>query len=372
MYKSVGIDLSKQYKLNYGRLAPIFLGLFHLSAQAHEIRIQSESISNRGFMTNGYWQAQNLSIRDTPVIGYADQYLRAQAQVGVYGLFIEKRATASFVGNNNALVLAANNNASLDTSVQGKIDIKAQFKSFEFDALGLQMSSAPDQNFRWSVSPKLISLNKFTSGSGSGNYTNQGGNQTLNGDTFQEGMASYGFKRDTYAMSLSQGISVDAAIEGDVGPSQWSVKATNLYSDIPAKGIYFSNDKYQVSKTGDRFNFLQNAPVTGTYGQIDKSFTLPQIIRSTYKYQDNNSNWSGKIGTLSIEGQTFPWIGFGYKVGRVNTEVNAYDFQLLQLGLEAKNLIISGFDIKLTFTSTFLGQSNTALSILKYSYWCDC
>ncbi len=353
---------------NFGRLAPIFLGLFHLSVQAHEIRIQSESISNRGFMTNGYWQAQNLSTRDTPVIGYADQYLRAQAQVGVYGLFIEKRATASFVGNSNALVLAANNNASLDTSVQGKIDIKAQFKSFEFDALGLQMSSAPEQSLRWSVSPKLISLNKFTSGSGSGTYTNLGGNQTLNGDTFQEGMVSYGFKRDTYAMTLSQGFSVDVAIEGDVGPSLWSVQATNLYSDIPAKGIYFSNDKYQVSKTGDRFNFLQNAPVTGTYGQTDKSFTLPQIIRSTYQFQPQQSRWSAKLGGITIEGQTIPWVGVAYQKGSIKLEMNAYDLEVVQWVLQAKNLILPGFDLKFSLSVVPQGQTQSAFTSISYSF----
>lgn len=351
-----------------GRLAPIFLGLFNLSAQAHEVSIQSESVSNRGFMTNGYWQAQNLSTRDTPVIGYADQYLRAQAQVGVYGLFIEKRTTASFVGNNNALVLAANNNASLDTRVQGKIDIKAQFKSFEFDALGLQMSSAPDQSFRWSVSPKLISLNKFTSGSGSGTYTNQGGNQTLNGDTIQEGMLSYGFKRDTYAMTLSQGFSVDAAIEGDVGPSLWSVQATNLYSDIPARGIYFSNDKYQVSKTGDRFNFLQNAPVTGTYGQTDKSLTLPQIIRSTYQYRPHQSRWSGKLGGITIEGQTIPWVGVGYQRASVNLEMNAYDMEVVQWVIHAKDLIKPGFDIKFSVSVVPQGQTQSAFTSVSYSF----
>ena len=356
------------FESNFGRLAPFFLGLFYLSAQAHEIRIQSESVSNRGFMTNGYWQAQNLSIRDTPVIGYADQYLRAQAQVGVYGLFIEKRATASFVGNSNALVLAATNNASFDATAQGKFNIKAQFKSFEFDALGLQLSSAPDQNIRWSLSPKLISLNKFTSGSGSGTYTNQGGNQTLNGDTFQEGMASYGFKRDAYATTLSQGFSVDAAIEGNVGPSLWSVQATNLYSDIPAKGIYFSNDKYQVSKTGDRFNFSQNAPVTGTYGQTDKSFTLPQIIRSTYQFQPQQSRWSGKLGGITIEGQTIPWAGVGYQQGSIKLEMNAYDLEVVQWVLQAKNLIRPGFDLKFSVSVVPQGQTQSAFTNMSYSF----
>ena len=356
------------YKLNFGRLAPIFLGCFYLSVQAHEIRIQSESISNKGYLNHGYWQAQNLSTRDTPVIGYADQYIRAQAQFGFLGLFIETRATASFVGNSNALTLAAKNNTTMDTSAEGKFDIKGQFKSFEFDALGLQMSSAPDQNIRWSLSPKLISLNKFTSGSGSGTYNNLGGNQTLNGDTFQESMASYGFKRDAYAMTLSQGFSVDAAIEGDIGPSLWSVQATNLYSDIQAKGIYFSNDKYQVSKTGDRFNFLQNAPVTGTYGQTDKSFTLPQIIRSTYQFQPQQSRWSGKLGGITIEGQTIPWVGVGYQKGSIKLEMNAYDLEVVQWVLQAKNLILPGFDLKFSVSVVPQGQTQSAFTSVSYSF----
>jgi hypothetical protein len=368
--KRSSIKTTQLIPKNFGRAAPVFFLLLAVCGQAiaDEVRFHSESVSNRGSMTNGFWQAQKLSTQNLPVIGYADQYIRGQAAMGVFGLFIEKRKTASFVGDSNALVLAANNNLPLDISQDGKFDINGQFKSFEFDAFGLQLNVVSNPKFRWSISPKLISLTKFTSGSGSGTFTNQGGIQTLNGDTFQDGMSSYGFKRNTYDTTLNQGFTLDTAIELNFGPSQWSVQATNLYSEIPVSGIFFSNEKYQVRKIGDRFIFLQNAPVIGTYGQNNKTLTLPRIIRSTYIFQLDQSRWLGKLGGVTIEGRTIPWFGVGYQKGSINFEMNAYDLEVVQWVINTKNLLIPGFDVQFSISVAPKDQVHAAFTSISYSF----
>ena len=362
------LALRLYWKILCFRLSLVILSFACPLVKAQQIIFQSDAVASRGFMSQDYWQPQHLSIQNTDVKAYADQYFRFQVPTRAVNLFFEKRTIASFFGNRNSLVLGANKNTPFDAGAEGRFDIKAQFKSFEFSAVGLTIESKANDNIRWTLQPKFISLNKFAAGSGNGTYINQYGKQTLGGSISQEGMSSYGFKREVYPLVLGNGFAVDANIVVSVGQSIWTIQSINLISEIPGNDIFFSNDSYQVSKTGRRFDFLDKPPVTGTYGQKSQSFTLPKIILPSFSYHFLDTKISGKIGFISVDGQAFPWLGIGYQVGPMKTEAIAYDSEVLQLSIELTNWGVSGLHLKLTTSFDLHGKNQISLSSLVYTF----
>ena len=77
--------------------------------------------------------------------------------------------------------------------------------------------------------------------------------------------------------------------------------------------------------------------------------------------------WS-KLGGITIEGQTIPWVGAGYQRASVNLEMNAYDMEVVQWVIHAKDLITPGFDIKFSVSVVPQGQTQSAFTSVTYSF----
>ena len=63
-----------------------------------------------------------------------------------------------------------------------------------------------------------------------------------------------------------------------------------------------------------------------------------------------------------------PWVGVGYQKGSIKLEMNAYDMEVVQWVIHAKDLIKPGFDIKFSVSVVPQGQTQSAFTSVSYSF----
>ena len=360
----------KQFLLN-GRLAAIFFLISFISTDtnASEIYGQIDSAINRGLLTDKYWRSQSLSTSSEKVLAYSDSKIGALIEIADQKIFVERRKIATLSTNTNSLLAASNADNALDSQTYGNYPLNASLKKFEFDAVGLVWGELLEQsNLRWSLAPKLLRLNSFSTGEGQGVLELTPTSQRLNGTVDRQGMSSYGFTTDPSPTQIGIGASVDVQLIWKYQNFMFDFDALNLASHIPTSGTYYNQRSYQVSTQSGSLVFSKTPSLTGIYGQADLTLHLPKILKSTISHQATDSNWSQYLGAISLHEGVIPWGGIGYIQGDSIFKVKSYALNNLFLMYEKKNFIISNLGFEVTVGTAFQGKSQVALTALRYIF----
>lgn len=361
--------MSKYYVLN-GRIAAIFFTLYSCTSLgiAGEIYWQLDSAINRGLLTDNYWQSQRLSQSSPKVLAYSDSQIGVLTEVAGQKIFLERRKISTLSTNTNSLLAASNPDRSLDGQNYGIFPLKASLKKYEFDAVGLVFEGAIAPQLSWSISPKALRLNSFTTGEGQGELAVTTNSQHLSGNLSRQGMFSFGFTTDPQSTQVGVGGIIDLQLRWKSQSFQVDLNAVTLASRIPTSGMYYNQRSYQVSTQSGNLVFSNIPSLTGTYGQMDPTLKLPRIIKSTLSHQEIHSNWSEYAGVITLEDGSIPWGGIGYKKGDSSAQVKTFALNNLFLTYEKTNFLVSNLGLELTIGSAFKGKTQVALTALRYKF----
>ena len=357
-------------KFSNGRYAAIFLTLsvapcFGLAQSS--IRYLAESASNRGVLTTDYWATQKLDLSPSKVIGYSDVSIRADWAIKEQGMYIERRRTQTFVGDANALLLAAADNLNTQSQKSGRYPINAKLQQFEWDAMGLTFQGKSDgyDSVSWQFEPKLAKLRQFKSGDGDGVLAIAPNNSTLNGVIHRESSSSYGYLTNSRPLDMGYGATADAKVRFDLKPWALTLDVKNIWSRFDVSGAYVNDRSYQVVQSAGEIKFSQTPSISGTYGQESRIYHVPTIYKLGLS---NDSPLSYGGGVLGFDGQHMPWAHVGYQTGPNHFEATTYAFDNLAISYKRDHLFIKGLSVGVVLLTGLGGKPALQLQTVIYDF----
>lgn len=355
-------------QLQNGRLAAIFfiLCISVPTTQAQSISLQTQAISNKGILTDDYWRGQPFETTSRKVIGYIDTSLKADWVMRDRTYFVERRKVQTFVGNTNALSMAANDELNTSDLATGNYPIKAELRQFQWDAVGTRLQGQlQNERTTWSVEPKFAKLRSFKSGEGAADLTIGATQSELTGQVHRQSGQSYGPLTNSKTMDMGYGASVDAALVSKFEGLHFEATMQNVFSYFQVTSGYFSDRSYQVIKGQDGIKFSQTPSITGAYGQRNLTYHVPRIYRLGLSSQQDQG-LSG--GVLGVDTHAMPWLGWTQPFGQQMLQATTYGFDNLTLAYRYHNIMASGLSAGLSLSSGLKGKPYAQIQFIKLNF----
>lgn len=358
-------------KLSNGRYAAIFLTLslapcFVLAQSS--IRFSAESASNRGVLTTDYWRTEKLETTPEHVVGYSDVSLRGSWVYQEHSLFVERRRTQTYVGDANALMLAAADNINTKSQPSAQYPISAKLNQYEWDALGLTLKGISPfyDGVSWQFEPKLAKLRQFKTGTGEGTLTVAPDNSSLNGSIHRESSSPYGYLINSRPLDMGYGASADASVKLDLQQAMFlTLDVKNIWSHFDVPGAYVNDRSYQVVQTAGEIKFSQTPSISGTYGQQAHVYRVPTIYKLGLS-KDAPLSYGG--GVIGFGGQQMTWAYVGYQTGLNRFDVTTYAFDNLAVSYRRDNLFVKGVSVGVVLLSGLSGKPTLQLQTAIYNF----
>lgn len=328
----------------------------------------SQSFSDRGVLTKGYWAAQEISLSPTKTIGYSDVNLRASWPVKDQSMFVERSLVQTYVGGSNALSLAARDSFDTNSQASGQYPINVNIQRFEWDSLGFSVKGKSDsyEGISWKLEPKIVTLRAFKSGNGDAVLAIGSNINTLNGTLHRESNSSYGYIVNPAQLDMGYGVSADAFLKIDLQPATTlAFDVRNIGSRFIVHGAHANDRSYQVVQSAGEIKFSQLPSISGTYGQKNNDYRVPTFYKIGLSKDGPLSLGAGVIG---FDSEKVGWVRIGYRTGLNNFDVTTYAFNNLEVTFRRDNLFVKGLSVGLVFLTGFSGKPKLQLQTVIYDF----
>jgi hypothetical protein len=343
--------------------------LYSKNSLSDEIIYESNTAINRGLLSDSYWKSRSLGETPSKVLSYLDTKLRATGKIESFEIFVERAKVATLVTNTNALYAAATSNQTLEATKSGSYSLNGKVNSYGFDAAGLTFANDGEgKALTWSISPMVVRLNSFTTGSGVGQLEVGTNSQRLSGTVDRQGLTSYGFLTNVDSQQIGIGTSVDAHLSYNIQSNKFDLDVINLASKIPVNGMFHSERSYQVNTLNGELIFGSVPSMTGTYGQENKNLRLPQIFKASWSSHSMQSHWSEKLGVIAFDSNKIIFGELGYENGDHSVRLKSYELQNLFLTYSKSNFLLNKLSVDITMGSAFHSKSQMLITGIKYAF----
>ena len=326
--------------LTNGRSAAIFFLCLSASVitGAQTLSYTNDAGASQGLLTNDYWARQNLTTESKAMTGFADSAVKAQAQVGSVGIFVEKRQQAVLHASQNVMVLAANNELDTGKLGNGAYPLEGELRKFEYMALGVKLGhwqSASELQWQWS--PKIVKLDQFKLTQGVGQITIANNAAQLTAGAHSQGQETFAFDPFAKSLDIGYGFSNDASVayKKDDWSFQW--KGSNIYSSIQVNGLFFIDKNYRVNQANGKITSSDIPSLTGSYGQVNQKLKLPVINELAASHAPASSSWRQDLGVVVVMDKVIPWAATAYQWHDYTIQAKTFHLQNLRLTLAKQN-----------------------------------
>ena len=328
----------------------------------------SQSFSNHGILTKGYWATQEIELRPTNTTGYNDVNLRASWPVKDLSMFVERSLVQTYVGGSNALSLAASDSFDTNSQASGQYPINLNIQRFEWDSLGFSVKGKSDsyEGISWKLEPKIVTLRAFKSGNGDAILAIGSNINTLNGTLHRESNSSYGYLVNPAQLDMGYGASADAFLKIDLQPAiTLAFDVKNIGSRFIVHGAHENDRSYQVVQSAGQIIFSQVPSISGTYGQKKIDYRLPIFYKVGLSKDGPLSYGAGVIG---FDSEKMGWARIGFRTGLNQVDVTSYAFNNLEVTFRRDNFFVKGLSVGFVFLTGFSGKPKLQLQTAIYDF----
>lgn len=362
--------MTRNFSLNGRHAAIFFLWLIGCVASAQQVALTQDVMVNRGLLDESFWRNQALQSSARRVIAYTDVGVHAEWPIMGQALIYERKTINTLLSNSNTLAMVSRDGAYSSMMGNGALELQAQTKRYKFDALGAKLStSSLDESLHWFVSPKWVRLLDMREAEGVGNFSKDDTSLSLQGDLQRAGLTSYGFQTDSTPPSLLSGGALDVGFAFESVTWRLNGSAQHLYSKIPAHALYFSNRTYNVNATTAQGIVYSSVPsLSGTYGQQDKSLSLPKIVKAEGAYKSGFAGAWLKAGLVGVDGRYVTWLGAMFPVGGHELEIRNYELNNLQFTYRTPAVLKGHLSGEVMLIRDVTGSHKSLVSGLRLSF----